>query len=302
MKKNIRAYKWRNRIEEIAQVDNCIGTDVILVDDANAIRANRVICNEPFKLDMSMALIYDKGEAVFKIDMHKYHIKAPAVIIIMINQTCELISYSDDLQGRAIAVSKTFTDSLFIGSNNGYLHQLQLSATNIPIIHLDHDQNVFSSFYQLLKNIAQSPETVIKLEAARHLTLAMFYGYSHMKHDINTELNGTNRQNHIYKEFIRNIKIHYKKERSVEFYAGLQCITSKHLSQVVKQLSNKTALETIDEYVITEIKALLLSTDMNIQEISDTLNFANQSLFGKYFKRIIGLSPKAYRERAESEE
>ena len=34
---------------------------------------------------------------------------------------------------------------------------------------------------------------------------------------------------------------------------------------------------------------------MNIQEIADRLNFANQSFFGKYFKHYTGMSPKEYR-------
>ena len=44
------------------------------------------------------------------------------------------------------------------------------------------------------------------------------------------------------------------------------------------------AWEWIDELVILEAKALLNSSSMNIQEIADRLNFANQSFFGKYFK------------------
>ena len=75
------SYKWRNRIDEITPSNLRIGTDVLLIEDANAIRAERIIDEEPFKVDMSMAIIYDQGEAVIKIDMHKYNVKAPAVII-----------------------------------------------------------------------------------------------------------------------------------------------------------------------------------------------------------------------------
>jgi AraC-like DNA-binding protein len=40
---------------------------------------------------------------------------------------------------------------------------------------------------------------------------------------------------------------------------------------------------------------------MTIQEISDELNFPSQSVFGKYFKRVEGLSPKAYRHSLSKE-
>ena len=295
MKSQIISYKWRNRIDEITPSNLRIGTDVLIIEDANAIRAERVIDETPFKVDMSMTIIYDRGEAVFKIDMHKYHIKAPAVIIIMVGQTCELISYSNDLQGRAIVMSNTFTDSLFVGSDGGYTHKLYSSMINNPLINLDKDQNVFSEYFQLLKNIVQSPNSEYKIDAFRHLTLAMFYGYSHMKHDMSSYTKGTHRYNDIYSAFLEAVGNHFKKEREVGFYADKLCLTAKHLSQVVKEVSGRTASDIIEDYVITEIKALLLSTNMTIQQISDYLNFPSQSVFGKYVKRVTGKSPKEYR-------
>ncbi|WP_368077566.1 helix-turn-helix domain-containing protein [Parabacteroides goldsteinii] len=63
----------------------------------------------------------------------------------------------------------------------------------------------------------------------------------------------------------------------------------------MKNYSGKSAAEWIDEYIVLEAMALLKSTDMTVQEISDELNFPSQSFFGKFFKRVSGVSPKAYR-------
>ncbi len=40
---------------------------------------------------------------------------------------------------------------------------------------------------------------------------------------------------------------------------------------------------------------MLKSSNLNIQQISDELNFKSQSFFGKYFKKLTGMSPKAFR-------
>lgn len=85
------------------------------------------------------------------------------------------------------------------------------------------------------------------------------------------------------------------KERSVIFYANKLCLTPKHLSGVVKEVSGKTAGEWIDNFVILEARALLKSSEMSVQEIAEYLHFANQSFFGKYFKHYVGMSPKEYR-------
>ena len=296
MKGKIRNLKWRYQIEEITPSDHRIGTDILLIEDANGIRADKIIGKTPFKLDMSMAIIYDQGEAVSKINMKEYHIKAPAVLIVMHGQTIEPISYSDDLQGRAIVMSESFTERLFAASTDVQAHSLYTSIMNKPIVNFEKDQNVFSIYYDLLLNVARSPHSEFKIQSAHHLTLAMFYGYSHMKHNLTTDNKGTTRQEEIYSAFIDSLGENFKTARDIGYYADKLCITAKHLSQVVKEVSGKTALEIIEEYVLTECKALLLSTTMTIQEISDELNFPSQSVFGKYFKRLTGMSPKAYRQ------
>ena len=287
--------KWRNRIEELTQADHRIGTDILLIDDADVVRAEKFIGNVPFKMDMSMAIIYNKGTAVTKINMKKYEIKAPAVVITMPGQTIEPISCSDDLDSRAIVMSSTFTENLFPGSSDVQAHTLYSSVLGNPVINFENDQYAFGQYYDLLLNIARSPNSEFRIEAAKHLTLAMFYGYSHMRHSISTPSRGSTRQEEIYSGFLELLGDNYKMARDVRFYADRLCVTAKHLSQVVKDVSGKTTLEVIEDYVLTECKALLMSTSMSIQQISDEMNFPSQSVFGKYFKRLTGLSPNAYR-------
>ncbi|WP_288736647.1 helix-turn-helix domain-containing protein, partial [uncultured Parabacteroides sp.] len=97
--------------------------------------------------------------------------------------------------------------------------------------------------------------------------------------------------------FMQTVLENYKQERSVAFYADKLCVTAKYLSLISKEVSGQPAGNWIDEYVILEAKTLLKSSQMSIQEIADSLNFANQSFFGKYFKHHTGISPKEYRKR-----
>lgn len=43
------------------------------------------------------------------------------------------------------------------------------------------------------------------------------------------------------------------------------------------------------------MRMLLKNTKMDIKEITHELNFANQSFFGKFFKKHVGMSPSEYR-------
>ena len=83
--------------------------------------------------------------------------------------------------------------------------------------------------------------------------------------------------------------------RSIAYYAKLLCISPKHLSATIKIMSGQTASEWIDNYVIIAAKAMLRSSSKTIQQISNDLNFSNQSFFGKFFKKYVGVSPTEYR-------
>ena len=295
MSRKISYIKWRSSIEDITPADHRIGDDILLIDNSHTMRAELSSDNEPFRIDMTMAIIYEQGSADLKINMRDYHIEAPAVLLVLNDQIYQSAGHSEDLRSKVILMSRSFSDSLF--ANSGEILPLKSSIMKNPVMKIENEENVFGQFFQLLQNIAASPRQEFKIESARHLTLSMFYGYSHLKHEVN-EIKSTNsRQEEIFTKFTELLERHHKKEREIAFYADKMCMTSKHLSQVIKDYTGKTALGLIEEYVISEAKSMLLSTTMSIQQISDELNFPSQSVFGKYFKRVAGISPSEYRNR-----
>jgi len=44
-----------------------------------------------------------------------------------------------------------------------------------------------------------------------------------------------------------------------------------------------------------EAKLLLETPRLTISQIAENLNFSDQSFFGKFFKKQVGLSPSSYR-------
>ncbi len=106
------------------------------------------------------------------------------------------------------------------------------------------------------------------------------------------------RKEEILSKFIIEVLMNFRSERSVAFYADKLCVTPKHLSAVAKDITGHTASELIDHYVIMEAKIMLAESALTIQEISNKLNFANQSFFGKYFKHLTGYSPSTFRKMA----
>ena len=99
----------------------------------------------------------------------------------------------------------------------------------------------------------------------------------------------------MFAKFIRLLEENFRKERRVGWYANKMGITAKYLSEIVKNVSKRTPNEWIDSYVILEIRVMLKNSTRTIGQITEDLNFPNQSFLGKFFKEHVGVSPTEYR-------
>lgn len=103
----------------------------------------------------------------------------------------------------------------------------------------------------------------------------------------------TNYNKRIIHDFHSNIWKY--KNRDVEFYAEQLNISSRHLYTITKKTTQSTPKEVIDWIIIAFIKNLLLSSELTNQQIAEKMNFSDQSTFGQFFKRCVGVSPSAFR-------
>jgi AraC family transcriptional activator of pobA len=84
---------------------------------------------------------------------------------------------------------------------------------------------------------------------------------------------------------------------TVNYLAGKLAVSTRYLSDLLKQETGKTALEHIHIYLIKEAKNLLLSSENNVSGIAYDLGFESPSYFTRLFKKIVGVTPIQYRDR-----
>ena len=104
-----------------------------------------------------------------------------------------------------------------------------------------------------------------------------------------------NRAETIFTDFIALIEKNFRTERRVSWYGRQLCITPKYLSECIKQVSQRTPNEWIDNYVIMELRVQIKNSRKSIKQIAMDMNFPSQSFMGKYFKEHVGMSPTEYR-------
>lgn len=155
---------------------------------------------------------------------------------------------------------------------------------------------IYEEFFTLMMKVYYKEHSPYNPEILKCMLLSILYRLSDMYHErpIRSET-ALSRSEEICKTFSHLVIQHYTTERSIAYYAKQMNITPTHLSNTVKHVTGKTVMDIISEVVIVDAKAQLKSTNIPIHEISDSLNFPNVSFFGKYFKRLTGMSPQQYR-------
>lgn len=280
-------------LDQIPSDSIVIGDDLALVNFNNRIPV--YAAHEPYKLKHAAICICTAGHCSIKVNLQHYEIESPMLVTLMPGQIVEGIDYSPNFDGITIVLSKHFIDMLNLpGWQQQYMALFNNPVNTISVDALHHLQ----IFYTILHKAASDEENPFRLQVIENLIRVFYYGGVSKFRKFESSM--TPIKNSIVERFMELVQEHYREERLIGFYADKLCITPKYLSKLVKENTGRSAGEWIDSHVILEARAMLQSSDMTIQQIAASLNFPNQSFFGKYFKRATGLSPKQYRSSKET--
>jgi AraC-like DNA-binding protein len=101
----------------------------------------------------------------------------------------------------------------------------------------------------------------------------------------------------IFIGFIRLLPKHFAQHHDIPFYASKLNISPVYLSRVVRQVTGRTVVDYINQMLLMEASFLLRTSQLSITQIADRLHFADTPSFSKFFLRLKGQSPRAYREK-----
>ena len=269
--------------------------DIRLLENETILKGLRF----PHKIDKVTQIVVTKGRFSCIVDFRTYSLDAPAVAIFLPGQVVESFETDEDFTGFGIMMSSDFTDSM----NLPVSLQERLFIKNTQFYSISSEVvDVLSSVYRQVSSLIKQHDNPYKEDIIRHLFSAYYYGLGYYMHGLQSKPSSLTAQQEKCEKFMSLVSEHFKTEREIEFYANKLCVSKKYLSSLLKQETGMTALEWIERYVVLYAKSCLTSTTMTIQQISDELEFSSQSVFGKYFKRVEGVSPKAYRNSRRSDD
>ena len=156
---------------------------------------------------------------------------------------------------------------------------------------IGHGLKSSQGYFEEVKNSVSLDEQTIRHNAI----LALDNILQERVNEINDNNKPLTRQQHLARKLYSLVVNNYRKEHQVRFYSEKMCLTPQYLNQIATQIFGKTLSAIITDLLFSTARSMLLSSDITIQEVSDELNFADQSAFSKFIKKICGVSPSKLR-------
>jgi len=258
-----------------------------------SVTADSLLIRNPAHVDRSYIGICIEGSSEVEINLKKYTIQKGNLLFVPHKSIIFHHSPSSDFRVVCFSISDKMFEELLQDLRK--YPPVFLFKPDFPLMLLiDSEVNLFLQYFNLIWNVVKDDQNIHRKEIVKHLVCSVFiqiYFYSgkYMK-----EGSPVTRKEEMVGTFFHLMSQYIKEAKDVAFYADKLCVSPKYLSSLVRKVTGKSAKSCIDHVVIMEIKIMLKST-LTIQEISQELNFPNQSFFGKYFKKHTGVSPLNYR-------
>lgn len=243
-------------------------------------------------------LICRKGKATVNINYKEWHLHEGAVITVFPNDVVELKVKSE----------ASLFDVEMLKYNASLLREASLQLEQTVYSSLREDRcrqdtpvvtNIIDSMFALLKVYFNQSECTCISQLVLLQLKAFFVGfYEYLQRNPQNRPDDevkSYRVRELFNRFMMLMERDYKLSRDVNYYADLMHITSKYLTNIVRQVAGHTPKTIIDQYVILQLKMQLQRSSQSIKEIAWEYHFTDVSFFCRYFKKHTGLTPQQMR-------
>ncbi len=244
-------------------------------------------------------LLVSAGKITVKVGSSEIEIESNSLVDILAWEPISFIGLSDNLNAWCMLPNYLFTNESLNGLKPADSESFK-DRHEIPVMVLTSDEiarleRQLELLSESLADFGNYYRTELCRSYFRNFMLETGNLVQHKKMALDDSDSVESRQDTILRSFLKLVWKHYKSEHNVDFYAKRLCLSSKHLSRVVRNSLGKTPYAVIRDELLQKAMELLKTTKKPIQEISSELHFSEMAAFCKFFKKHTGLSPTTYR-------
>jgi AraC-like DNA-binding protein len=270
-----------------------VSDDICIARNKQTGLGGRHPLNEPIRLRANHLLFFKKGNATYVCNLMKMDIVPGTVLAMSDSSIYTIKEFSPDCRFDVVVFSPSVLQdssgkipfSIFNGERK--------SCAFVPS---ETDALLLGKCFDTLVDVCQSDTST---GHSRNLALKMLVS---MTDDVKSKLGTDNptrvksNAERIFNGFLDLVNNDFRSNHNLTYYADKLCISVNHLSTTVSTFSGVPPKQWIERAIISEAKVQLRYSQLSVAQISDELNFPSPSHFCRYFRRIVGVSPKKYEE------
>lgn len=285
-------------IEELGVTD-CYQEDLLFLEyDKALVKSRGETLFSHARLNALALFLVLEGEADLTVDHMPYKLIKGSFLTLMPSHTLRMIHVDEDFRGYLIAVSSSFMNDygLFRQKNTSMLRYMEIRKNPCAVFEPSEAEVVRDQMLLVRSKIRQKDHYFYKeimQNALAGLMLELGNIFSAKKEF--TASPALSRKEDLLEQFLKLLFENCREQHGVAYYAERLFITPQYLSLILKTLTGKSANKWIDDALIMEARVLLKAPQATVQQVADLLHFSDQSTFGKFFKKHMGVSPMEYR-------
>lgn len=285
-------------IEELGVTD-CYQEDLLFLEyDKALVKSRGETLFSHARLNALELFLVLEGEADLTVDHMPYKLIKGSFLTLMPSHTLRMIHVDEDFRGYLIAVSSSFMNDygLFRQKNTSMLRYMEIRKNPCAVFEPSEAEVVRDQMLLVRSKIRQKDHYFYKeimQNALAGLMLELGNIFSAKKEF--TASPALSRKEDLLEQFLKLLFENCREQHGVAYYAERLFITPQYLSLILKTLTGKSANKWIDDALIMEARVLLKAPQATVQQVADLLHFSDQSTFGKFFKKHMGVSPMEYR-------
>jgi AraC family transcriptional regulator, transcriptional activator of pobA len=236
---------------------------------------------------LCQVFLIEAGECLIHTGNEPTQLHTPCLLLIPEN-TLHGFHFSSDSKGIVVTFSASLLEKQFENAPH-----ILLALSKFQVLEArEHSryiiQNIIKEFHAYL------PERGMAIASWLGLLFVDIFRFSGIEKGNNAPIDRNLAYFQQYQRLIRQFVISPK---TISQYAAELNITPVHLNRVCQAVVEKSSSQVLQDYMITEAERYLKYTSYSISEIAYLLRFENPCYFTRLFKKNVGVSPKAFREK-----
>ena len=267
-----------------------------IISDGEHERPKNMSFDHPFIFEGIVFSICLKGTGKIQINYNEYEITENTIVTIPPKQIVQVMGKSDDFLIEMLAFSPDYLVDMALPKD----FDIPKRVMSMPVISITpQEREDILKYHTFIVMAFNRKKHIFFKHVIKGLlySLLMELSAKYVNNDTIDKVKPSNRSEEIVKQFFPLLKEYHRQERSASFYADKLCITVKYLSGTLKKVTGRPINAWLEDAITMSAKILLKSSDLTVLQISEELNFPNPSYFGRFFKKLTGMTPKEYRDK-----